>query len=148
MIDIAHLKSWEGRTAEASDVATPGPRHRLAALLDHEEPPWIADQLPPLAHWLFFLPDARQSELDRDGHPKRGDFLPPVPLPRRMWAGSRIEFRAPIRIGAAVHRLSTITAVEAKSGASGEMVFVTVRHEISAEGALAIVEEQDIVYRE
>ncbi|MBV8798815.1 MAG: MaoC family dehydratase N-terminal domain-containing protein [Alphaproteobacteria bacterium] len=148
MIDIAHLKSWIGRTAEATDVAAPGPLTRLAALLDHEALPWILDQLPPLAHWLYFLPDARQSELDSDGHPKRGDFLPPVPSPRRMWAGSRLEFRAPIRIGTAMTKTSTIAAVEAKSGVSGEMVFVTIRHEISAAADVAVVEEQDIVYRE
>ena len=148
MIDIVHLKTWVGRTSEASDIAAPGPLKRLAALLDHETPPWIPDQLPPLAQWLYFLPGARESELDKDGHPKRGDFLPPVPLPRRMWAGSRIEFHAPIPIGAAMTQKSTIAAVEAKSGASGEMVFVTVRHEISAGKYLAITEEQDIVYRE
>lgn len=148
MIDIAHLKSWIGRTTEQSDVAAPGPLKRLAALLDHRTAPWIADQLPPLAHWLYFLPDARQSELDADGHPRRGDFLPPVPLPRRMWAGSRIEFHSPIPINAAMTQTSAIAAVEGKSGASGEMVFVTVRHEISAGPALALVEEQDLVYRE
>jgi 3-methylfumaryl-CoA hydratase len=148
MIDIAHLKSWIGRTAEANDVASPGPLKRLAALLDHENPPWIPDQLPPLAQWLYFLPSARESELDADGHPKRGDFLPPVPLPRRMWAGSRIEFGAPILAGATMTQKSNITAVETKSGASGDMVFVTVRHEISTEANVAIVEEQDIVYRE
>jgi 3-methylfumaryl-CoA hydratase len=148
MIDIAHLKSWVGRAAEANDVAAPGPLLRLAALLDHENPPWIADQLPPLAHWLYFLPHARQSELDADGHPKRGDFLPPVPLPRRMWAGSRLEFRAPISIGASITQKSTIASIDAKSGGSGDMVFVTVRHEISAGASVAIIEEQDIVYRE
>lgn len=148
MIDIAHLKTWIGRTAEATDVAAPGPLKRLAGLLDHETPPWIPDQLPPLAHWLYFLPSARQSELDADGHPKRGDFLPPVPLPRRMWAGSRLEFHAPIPVGAEITRKSTIASIEAKSGASGEMVFVTVRHEVYASDDVAIIEEQDIVYRE
>lgn len=148
MIDVAHLKTWVGRTAEASDVAAPGPLKRLAALLDHETPPWIPDLLPPLAQWLYFLPSARESELDADGHPRRGDFLPPVPLPRRMWAGSRIAFHAPVPIGATMTQQSTIGAVEAKSGASGDMVFVTVRHEISADAKLSIREEQDIVYRE
>src|SRR5690242_6768162 len=99
MIDIEHLKSWIGGTSENADVAAPGPLRRLAALLDHETPPWLPDQLPPLAQWLYFLPHARESELDKDGHPKRGDFLPPVPLPRRMWAGSRIEFHTAIPLG-------------------------------------------------
>jgi 3-methylfumaryl-CoA hydratase len=148
MMDIAHLKAWVGRTSESADVAARGPLKRLAALLDHETPPWIPDQLPPLAQWLYFLPSARESELDHDGHPRRGDFLPPVPLPRRMWAGSRIEFLAPIQIGAKMNQKSTIAAVEAKSGGTGDMVFVTVRHETSVGAAVAIVEEQDIVYRE
>jgi 3-methylfumaryl-CoA hydratase len=148
MLDIDHLKSWVGRTEEQSDVAAPAPLAGLAALLDHEQPPWRDGELPPLAHWLYFLPRARQSDIDIDGHPKRGGFLPPVPLPRRMWAGSRIEFQAPIAVGAAMLRRSAIASVEAKSGASGDMVFVTVRHEISSGAVPAIVEEQDIVYRD
>ncbi len=148
MIDIDHLKTWVGRTEEQSDVAAPAPLAGLAALLDHVHPPWPEHELPPLAHWLYFLPRARQSDIDADGHPKRGGFLPPAPLPRRMWAGSRIEFRGPIAIGAAMVRRSSILSVEAKSGASGDMVFVTVRHEISGDAAPAIVEEQDIVYRQ
>ena len=148
MIDIEHLKSWIGGTSENADVAAPGPLRRLAALLDHETPPWLPDQLPPLAQWLYFLPHARESELDKDGHPKRGDFLPPVPLPRRMWAGSRIEFHTAIPLGSVMTQKSVIASVDAKSGASGEMVFVTVRHEISVEANLAIREEQDTVYRE
>jgi len=148
MLDIAHLKSWIGRTEETADVASASPIARLAALLDHETPPWSPNALPPLAHWLYFLPGARHSEIGEDGHPKRGGFLPPVPLPRRMWAGSRTEFLAPLPLGRAMTRRSTIQSVDAKSGASGEMVFVTVRHEIAAEGTPALVEEQDIVYRE
>ncbi|HSC18825.1 MAG TPA: MaoC family dehydratase N-terminal domain-containing protein [Rhizomicrobium sp.] len=148
MIDIDHLKTWIGRTEEAADVATASPVERLAALLDHEAPPWPPNALPPLAHWLYFLPNARQSEIGEDGHPKRGGFLPPVPLPRRMWAGSRLEFRTPIAIGAPMTKRSTVQSTEAKSGASGEMVFVVVRHEIALENAPAIVEEQDLVYRE
>jgi 3-methylfumaryl-CoA hydratase len=148
MIDIAHLKSWIGLSEESSDVATAAPLEGLAALLDHETPPWIPGQLPPLGHWLYFLPHARQSEIDADGHTKRGGFMPPVPLPRRMLAGNRIGFQSAIPIGAAMTRRSTIESVEAKSGASGEMVFVTVRHDISVDGALAITEHHDIVYRE
>jgi 3-methylfumaryl-CoA hydratase len=148
MTDIAHLKTWIGRTEEISDVAAPAPLAGLAALLDHDEPPWEQNALPPLAHWLYFLPRARQSEIDLDGHPKRGGFLPPVPLPRRMWAGSRIEFLAPIPVGATMLRRSSIASVEGKSGTSGDMVFVTVRHEISFEGTAALIEEQDVVYRE
>jgi 3-methylfumaryl-CoA hydratase len=148
MIDIDRLKTWIGRTEEAADAASVSPVGRLAALLDHETPPWPANELPPPAHWLYFLPRARQSEIGPDGHPRRGGFLPPVPLPRRMWAGSRIEFLSPIPLACAMTRRSTVQSVEAKSGASGEMVFVTVRHEIMTGGVAAIIEEQDIVYRE
>jgi 3-methylfumaryl-CoA hydratase len=148
MIDIDHLRGWIGRTEEVADVPTASPIERLAALLDYETPPWPRDALPPLTHWLHFLPKARQSEIGPDGHPRRGGFLPPVPLPRRMWAGSRIEFLAPIPIGAAMTKRSTVHSVEAKVGSSGDMVFVTVRHEITAESMAAIIEEQDLVYRE
>jgi 3-methylfumaryl-CoA hydratase len=148
MVDIDHLKTWVGRSEDAFDVAHAAPLAGLAALLDHETPPWIPGEIPPLGHWLYFLPYARQLEIDADGHTKRGGFMPPVPLPRRMWAGNRIEFQSPIPIGAAMTRRSTIESVEAKSGVTGEMVFVTVLHEISVDGALAIMEHHDIVYRE
>ena len=104
--------------------------------------------MPPLAHWLYFLPTAKQSELGADGHPRKGQFLPPVPLPRRMWAGSRVQFHLPLRIGTQISRLSRIAAVNVKQGRSGTLVFVKVAHEIRCEGALAISEEQDIVYRD
>ncbi len=148
MTDIAPLKSWIGRKETVRDRVTPAPLSGLAALLDHDAPPWIVDEVPPLAHWLYFAPRTRQSELGEDGHPKRGGFLPPVDLPRRMFAGARIEFHAPIVTGAQLERVSTIADVKAKEGASGTMVFVNVRHEILANGVRALSEEQDIVYRE
>jgi 3-methylfumaryl-CoA hydratase len=147
-MDIAHLKSWIGRTESASDVAAPIPLAGLAALLDHETPPWIVGELPPLSHWLYFLGHKRQSELGEDGHPKRGGFLPPVELPRRMWAGGRLTFHGAIAIGASLERRSTIKDVSAKTGATGNMVFVTVSHKIFAGTGLAISEEQDIVFRD
>jgi 3-methylfumaryl-CoA hydratase len=106
--------------------------------------------LPPLWHWLYFLPIARQSEIGPDGHPRRGGFLPPVPLPRRMWAGSQLEFRAPLRLGDALQRRSSIVDVSGKSGRSGELVFVKVRHELHCNGAAepALLEFHDIVYRD
>ncbi len=106
--------------------------------------------LPPLWHWLYFLPLHRQSEIGPDGHAKRGGFLPPVPLPRRMWAGSQFEFRSPIRVGDRVARTSTIDDVTVKEGRTGKLVFVKVRHEVRGNGASepAIVEFHDIVYRE
>ena len=142
------LKDWIGRTETTADLAAAGVYHRLAGVLDHDTPPWPPGQVPPLGHWLNFLPGVRQAEIGEDGHPKRGGFLPPVSLPRRMWAGGRLSFHAPIPIGEEIVRQSTIKSVEPKSGRSGEMVFVTVEHAVSAAGVLAVTEEQDIVYRD
>lgn len=142
--------AWIGRSEESRDRVTAGPLDRLAATLDRNDPrAGDGDTVPPLGHWLFFLPDARQSEIGPDGHPKRGGFLPPVhELPRRMWAGSRIAFPGGIRVGDAILRRSVIKSVVQKQGASGPLVFVTVRHEIGRDGeAAAIVDEHDIVYR-
>ncbi len=145
-MDIDHLKTWIGRSERLRDRADEAPLSRLAALLDHTQSPW-RESVPPLGHWLYFLPHARQSEIGEDGHPRRGGFLPPVPLPRRMWAGGRLRFHQPIALGAAIERLSVIETVEAKSGSSGDMVFVTIRHEIRQANTLAVEEWQDIVYR-
>ena len=142
--------SFVGRTETSRDIADPARIARLAATLDHRAPPWKAGMLPPLGHWLCFQPDAIQSMVGPDGHPVRTDdgFLPNVDLPRRMWAGSRVRFLSDIPIGAAITRTSTLTAATAKSGRSGNMLFVTVRHDIDCGGDVAISEEQDIVYRE
>ncbi len=148
MNDTIDLADWIGRTETVDDVATAAPLAGLAALLDHDVAPWNKDEVAPLGHWLYFLPRARQSLIGPDGHPHRGGFLPPVTLPRRMWAGSRVSFESPIPIGAAIQRRSTIANVVSKSGKSGSMVFVTVQHEIEFQGRCAIREEQDIVYRE
>ena len=147
-MDAAAYKAWIGRSETLSDVVAAAPIAGLAALLDYPSPPWLAGEAPPLSHWFNFVPQARQSDIDLDGHPKRGGFLPPIDLPRRMWAGSRLSFHAPIRIGDKVERCSTILDVTPKSGASGALVFLKLHHEISAGGTLAITEEQDIVYRE
>jgi 3-methylfumaryl-CoA hydratase len=145
------LKEWIGKSETVSDVVTATPYAALSATLDRaiERPP-AGTPLPALWHWLYFLPLCRQSDVGPDGHPKRGGFLPPVPLPRRMWAGSQFEFRHPLRVGDRVRRVSTIADVTEKSGRSGPLVFVKVRHEVSAnEGAApALVEFHDIVYRE
>lgn len=138
---------WIGKSETVEDIASPAPLAGLAALLDHETPPWIAGEVPPLGHWLYFLPRARQSLIDVDGHPRRGDFLPPIELPRRMWAASRIAWHAPIKIGAEIANRSTIKSVERKTGMSGEMIFLTVAQKISADGKLAVTEERDVVFR-
>ena len=121
----------------------------LSATLDFEAPiPKPGDRLPPLWHWLYFLPIHRQSELGPEGHAIRGGFLPPVPLPRRMFAGGRFEFHRHLTIGEEITRASRIKDVAVKEGRSGLLVFVTVTHEISGSLGVAINEEHDIVYRE
>ncbi len=150
-LDIDHLKTWIGRSETLADTVTAVPVAALSATLDRDDPrPRTGDPLPPLWHWLYFLPLHRQSEIGPDGHAKRGGFLPPVPLPRRMWAGSRFVFHRPLRVGEAMRRTSTIADVTHKEGRSGPLVFVLVRHEIAGEesGGPALVEEHDIVYRE
>ncbi len=144
-MDIDHLKQWIGRMETRVDTITAGPMAALSATLDREDPlPGIGDSVPPLLHWLWFWDTHRQSELGPEGHAKTGGFLPSVPLPRRMWAGGRFEFQRPLRVGETVTRVSRIADVRAKQGRTGNLVFVTMRHEIGD----AITEEQDIVYRD
>lgn len=142
------LKGWEGRAETLADVVALQPVRALAALLDRKQEYRPGDEVPMPAHWLYFLPAADQSELGEDGHPRRGGFLPPVSLPRRMWAGSRIEFHRTLRVGEEISRTSRIAAVNSKQGRSGSLVFVRVAHEIRCGESLAITEEQDIVYRD
>lgn len=139
--------AWVGRSERREDIATAAPLAGLAALLDHDAP--RPETVPPLGHWLYFPPDARQSAISEDGHPRRdgNGLLPPVPLPRRMWAGGRIEFLAPIPVGSVLARFTTIEAIRPRRGASGDLLFVTLGHDITADGVRAIREEQDLVYR-
>jgi 3-methylfumaryl-CoA hydratase len=142
------LPGWVGREERRDDILSAAPVAAWRATLDHDNPSaHVGDALPPLAHWMYFQPGERQSALGVDGHPQRGGFLPPVPLPRRMWASGRIDFLAPLRVGDAVTRRSRIESVREKGGRSGALVFVGLRHEIVAGDTTAIVEEQDIVYR-
>jgi 3-methylfumaryl-CoA hydratase len=142
------LQGWVGRSEERQDVLALEQALRMAVLFDLETLPAVGDELPQLWHWAYFAPHVRQSSIDVDGHPVRGGLLPPIDLPRRMWAGSRVRFVSPLRIGEQVTRRSEILSVEPKSGKQGKLVFVTVRHTLSNEGRIAIDEEQDIVYRE
>lgn len=147
---LAHLQSWQGRTETLQDTLAVAPVAALSATLDRNDPaPTQGTALPALWHWMYFLPHARQSALGPDGHPRRGGFLPPVPLPRRMWAGGRLRWEAanPLRVGEAVERTSRIQSVAHKSGRSGELVFVQVEHAYRNAQGLALTEEQDIVYR-
>jgi len=148
-LDIAYLKQWTGKTESRADEFGPTPIAALSATLDRDPTvPQHGDPLPPLWHWLYFLPLNRQSEIGPDGHPERGGFLPPVPLPRRMWAGGRLEFLRPLRVGEAVSRTSRIVDVSSKEGRTGPLGFVLVRHEVAGAEGVALIEEQDIVYRE
>jgi 3-methylfumaryl-CoA hydratase len=148
-LDVDHLRSWIGKQETLHDRVTRFPVAALAATLDRDDPaPQAGDHLPPLWHWLYFLPTARQSALGPDGHPTRGGFLPPVPLPRRMWAGGRFTFYQPLQVDEAIVRTSTVRDVTIKHGRNGALCFVLVRHEVSGGGGLALIEEHDIVYRD
>ena len=147
-MDIAELKRWIGRTETVSDQITLVPITALRATLDIDAPPpRPGDPLPPLWHWLYFLAIHRQSELGPEGHAIRGGFLPPVPLPRRMWAGGRFELHRPLRVGETLTRTSRIIDVQHKEGRTGPLVFVVVRHEICNAEGIALSEEQDLAYR-
>ena len=146
---LEHLRQWVGRKETQHDLATAWPIAALTATLDRDDPPLREGHaIPEGWHWSYFLETARASELAHDGHAKRGGFLPPVTLPRRMWAGGRLAFKRPIKIGEQLSRESEILAVEPKPGKSGNLVFVTVRHTVSASNDIAVVEEHDIVYRD
>ena len=146
----ALLQAWIGRSEAAVDRIHPAPGRALAALLDSAAQALVeGDPLPPLAHWLHFQQPVPQAQLGVDGHPHRGGFLPPVSLPRRMWAGGRLKFGRALSIGEVATRRSEIIGVKVKQGTSGMLVFVKVAHRIEGEdGQIAINEEQDIVYRE
>jgi 3-methylfumaryl-CoA hydratase len=140
--------AWVGRSEQVTDSLDPSRTNALCAALGQNGVLAAGDPLPLLHHWLYFWDVRGPAGLGVDGHPARGGFLPPVGLPRRMWAGGRLSFVKPLLVGEAVTRVSTILDVTAKSGRSGHLVFVTVRHELSGADGLALVEEQDIVYRE
>ena len=143
------LKQWIGRRESDLDYVTIPAVHRLAATLDRDDPlPKLGDALPAGWHAILFSRVVRQGQIGADGHPQRGNFLPPVPLPRRMFAGKRITIHAALRVGDEVRRESTIKDVSLKQGRTGQMVFVTVATDISSSRGVAISEEQDIVYRE
>lgn len=144
MIDIGYLRGWVGRSETVTDQITPFQSNALAATLNRDETYGAGSSLPPLWHWMHFLPLFRLDAAGYDGHPALGGFLPPVPLPRRMWAGSRLRFLAPLKVGEIVTKTSTVTRVDHKAGRSGDLVFVTVRHDYNGR----ISEEHDIVYRD
>lgn len=143
------LCSWIGRKQSVKDVIRPEPIKLLAATLDRKDTPM--DQgavISPTWLWLFFLEGALMSELGLDGHAERGGFLPPVPLPRRMWAGCKLISHNPIEIGCEVERISTIKNLSIKHGRTGDLVFVVVEHRNHSNNNLCVTEEHNIVFRE
>ena len=146
-----NLQDWIGRSETVHDIATATPYAALSATLDQPDiqRPAPGTPLPSLWHWLYFLPIHAQADIGPDGHAKRGGFMPPVPLPRRMWAGSDFAFHEPLQIGDALARTSTIVDVKEKSGRTGSLIFVKVRHEIrrNDNASVALTEHHNIVYR-
>ena len=146
MSDI-DLNAWLGKSQVFRDRMDPGHASRIATTLG-ETVPLQGDPLPTLWHWAYFLESIPLDMLGTDGHPARGAFLPPADNRNRMWAGGRVEFLAPLRVGMDAEKTSTVSAIQEKKGRTGSLLFVTVRHEVSQDGKLVIREEQDIVYRE
>jgi 3-methylfumaryl-CoA hydratase len=147
---LTHLQSWVGKSETLTDDITAAPVRALSATLDRDDAATLhGTLLPALWHWLYFLPQHRQSEIGPDGHARRGGFLPPVPLPRRMWAGGRLQWQPenPLVVGDTAKRISTIASVTHKAGRTGDLLFVLVRHDIYNATGLALTEEHDIVYR-
>jgi 3-methylfumaryl-CoA hydratase len=144
-----NFKDWVGRSESYIDGLEPWRARAAAAMLDREDLEIEAGTpLPPLWHWFYFLATASQSRLALDGHPERGGFMPPIELPRRMFAGSRMSFHHPLRLGRPAERRATIRDVQEKSGRSGRLAFVTVDYQFWQDDELCIDEQQDIVYRE
>ncbi len=138
--------AWVGRHETAEDLIPWRQARQMAATLGSDAGLQAGDALPPLWHWIGWQNETAMAGLGPDGHPARGGFLPPVPLARRMWAGGRLTFHAPLPIGQPMQRRSEILKISQKTGATGDMVFVTVGHRISGPKGLAVTEEQDIVY--
>ncbi|MEO9600334.1 MaoC family dehydratase N-terminal domain-containing protein [Parasphingorhabdus sp.] len=134
---------WIGKSETRHDVVTPGLLQRFCATIDTP----VTDDIPQGLHWCLCLPDAPTTQLAEDGHPAKGGFLPPIPLPRRMWASSSVSFDHALQPGDAVSRISTVANIEEKSGKSGDLVFVAVNHETRVGDLVAIRERQNIVYR-
>ena len=139
-------QEWVGRTESSVDDAVAAPVRALLATFDATPYVGVGDRLPNLWHWLFFRSLVLQSQIDTNGHAKRGGFLPPLPMTRRMWAGGRLAFHHPIKIGDVIERKSSILKIVEKQAKSGRVAFVTVGHEIYSRRGLAVSEEQDIAY--
>ncbi|MFY0691727.1 MAG: MaoC family dehydratase N-terminal domain-containing protein [Paracoccaceae bacterium] len=147
-LDINILQNWIGKTETSTDFIDAGRARRMQVTLDREPDFTEGQELPPFWHYLYFNPEVPASRLKEDGHEKLGRFLPPVSLPRRMWAGGKVEIDRPLYCGETCVKTSTIRDVALKDGRSGPLCFVTVDHDFSVEGAHRFTERQNIVYRE
>jgi len=148
-LDETILQKWIGNTQSSIDTLGVEQARLMQATLDRDPSFMVGDALPPAWHWLYFLTGAPMSKLGRDGHAALGEFLPPVALPRRMWAGGRLVFEKPVLFGETITKQSSIKDVALKHGKSGSLVFVTVRHDyLDPDQELRFSEEHDIVYRE
>jgi len=149
ILDTDYLGQWIGNKETTGETISVEPLHRMRAMLDYT-PKTMSDgePVPPLWHWAYFIDPARASELGRDGHAAQGEFMPPVPLPRRMWAGCQLKFNAPLRVGEAARRESTVRDVKLKQGRSGILCFVDVEHAILVGDELKLTEIHNIVYRD
>ncbi len=146
---LEELQEAVGRTDVRRDELVPSKAGGMLALLDRDPGALEdGDLLPPGWHWLYFNPTAPRSDLGPDGHRERGGLIPPMPLPRRMWAGGRLSFPGTLRLGTTAERRSEVLSITEKEGRSGRLLFVTVRHTVAVEDEVAVVEEQDLVYRE
>lgn len=145
--NLEHLKDWIGRSETVEDLATARPVHLYEALRDRATIPKQGDPIGPMGHWFFFKPIVPTSKIGPDGHPQRGDFMPPVPLPRRMFGGARTTYHKDLLIGEKMKKVQTITDVVIKEGRTGTLVICTVKNDFHGENGLAVVEEHDIVYR-
>ncbi|MCK9284126.1 MAG: acyl-CoA dehydrogenase [Rhodocyclaceae bacterium] len=147
-IDIEHLRSWVGKENVVADDLSLFPARALAAALDHAALPEKGAALPPAWHWLYFLDTPTASRTGSDGHPLKGSFLPPVTLPRRMWAAGTLEVEQPLLLGTPARKQSTIRSVELKEGKSGALVFVNIEHALYQNERRCILEQQNVVYRD
>ena len=143
---MENFEAWIGKKETHHDVVNSRPVQMMQALLNQNDK--NPNVLPHLYHWFYFLPIVDGKEIAEDGHPQKGSFLPPIPFPKRMWAGGRLEFLNSIHINQEIRRESEILNIDFKQGKSGDMYFVTVKHSIYADNQLAIIEEHDIIYRE
>ncbi|PLC55312.1 acyl-CoA dehydrogenase [Pollutimonas nitritireducens] len=145
------IEDWQGRQSTTTEVIEKWPLNGLGSLIDGRSNISAVDSsgaVHPCGHWLYFVPVVAQSEIDADGHPKRGGFIPPLPHARRMWAKSVITYHDDLLVGEQIHKTATISSIERKTGKSGELVFLGINNQYSQEGRILREEEQTIVYRD